>query len=190
MKTVIIDLIVILVSFAFTQGYTDFIKRKFGRKGSISASAKCIKDGRGRSPAFFWLFVVPLTIPMAYVYNNWLATIASGILFLIGSYTGYNPEVLKNNPLQNVLHVVFVNVAIACIEVSILFINPFNDRLINLWNLIPIGISIGIITYFYIKQLKDIVWRWEKVVIYQIYAVALFYFVALPFFKLVVFTKI
>jgi hypothetical protein len=154
-------LILLTASLLITELYTIYIRKKYGIQKSISASARLIMDKQGRSPLFF-LFIALLALPLTYVANNPVATLAGSFLMLIGLYTGFNPN-FWDKEVQQFVHTASVFIAIALFEVGLILINPYTA-----FSLIPVVVLV-------IVNLKkdNYIWRCEKIVIYQIYIVLL-----------------
>ena len=66
LKVILIDLVLILLSITGVNMYLRYVKKKFGRKSSISASAENVKS-INRSFLFYLFITVGICVPLGSV---------------------------------------------------------------------------------------------------------------------------
>jgi hypothetical protein len=111
-KKVFSKRIFVVISFVISISYLVFIQIKYGQLFSISASAKY-------EPNFFFAFIWFLAAFMALIGNSWYVMAGASLLAIIGTATGYNPE-LTNDNLQDIVHVVCTMSAIGLVMVDVI----------------------------------------------------------------------
>lgn len=159
MKYIILNFGLILSSFLIVSWYLSYIKNRYGKKSSISASAKELHKYSGAF-LFYVFILLGITFPLMYVANTLITTIGGILIAGIGVITGYNPDI-KNSKLENFLHVVLVNLAIVLFYVGICIMNP--------WLIIPCVISLIPIIKLFVKKPQYHTWDIEVIIIYTIW---------------------
>lgn len=153
--------VTVTVVFVF---YLPYTHRHFGKLPSISASAKYFKRD-GRSPLFY-LFISGLVVPMTYLSYNYYMIFAGMLLFGIGMITGYNPQ-LKENKLQDTLHVLLTNGAIGLYLAGMII---FDVKEKQYWDILLIILAGVPSVYMLVKRVK---YRTRKIEVLVIIAVIL-----------------
>ena len=155
------DIVILIIGFVLTEGYTIYIKRskKYGLQKSISASARLIQDKEGRSPLFV-VWVLVLAFPVAYVSNQPLCWLGACIMSIIGGFTGFNIN-FWNKKLQQNIHTASVLIAIVLFEWGLYLID--SETLEMIIAILPFILLSAILKY------KGWIWYSEQVVKYQIY---------------------
>lgn len=161
MKEIIINSIFLLNSILLSLFFLNYVKKEYGRLPSISASAKHLKKD-GNQVLFYLFITIDVCVPLAWIAQSWLSTIAAMLLFGIGIITGYNPN-LKNNKWENGVHVFLTMGAIT------LFL--LDAVLLNWWYAIPVGICLIWSGILWLKKAKDHTWKIEVIVLVTVWVV-------------------
>lgn len=149
------DLIFILISIISCSLYLEYVKCKYGRKSSISRSAKFV------SGWLFFTFIVLSIAPLIYLGRESYLTIFSGaLLIIIGTVTGYNPA-LKDDKTENLIHVAATNIGIVG---YIIGMNLTDWRLLVI--IVPCLVVCGIL---WIKQVSCHTWKIERLLFYAVW---------------------
>ena len=143
MKTIITSFALVLSSIIFVSLILGVWKKRMGLLKSISAYAKPLHDN-GKAFQFHILITFLLCVPVAFVTQTWIGTIACMLMFGIGTITGYNPN-YKLNKFQHTFHIILV--------VSSIGLYVFGMALNSLWYLILIGICAVYCIVIFAKKL-------------------------------------
>jgi len=159
MKELIINSILLVISIVTVTIFLEYIKRKYGRRPSISNSVKYLtQDG---NQIYFYIFItIGICVPLTFIVYNFLSAISAGMLFVIGIVTGYNPKI-KDNRLEDTIHVVLTNLAIVGTVVSIVLMNYWLSIIVILY-----GVPCFVL---WIIKAEDHTWRIEVLIIYMIW---------------------
>lgn len=148
----IFKLVLWTISLVIGEWYLYFyIKPKYGITSSISSSAKKVKqDGK---PWLFAIFILSMTIPLAFIGEDIDSILAASLLSMIAFFTGYNDHV-ENDELEDTLHVIFT---MAAIGIGLEWILRQ-----SLWN-IPAVVSFLIFAIIFTKKrIKNRTWWIEE----------------------------
>lgn len=151
----------LLVSISISLLFLNFIKSKYGRLPSISASAKYLKKDN-IVILFYWFITVGICVPLAWIAQSWLSTIAAMMLFGIGIATGYNPN-LREGKAQHLIHTIWTNVAI------LLFL--VDAALLDWPYIIIVGLCVIFSGTLWLKKTEDHTWKIEVIVLVTVWIV-------------------
>lgn len=150
------NLIILLIGFIWTRVYLYLIVMK--GKGILISHSHSAKY----YPKLFFFYIIGLVVPWAYVGYDLMTAVACSILFVISVVTGYNDNI-RNNKLEDIIHVGAVWVAIA---VSVVWILAFSLSYLLL--VVPITLAI---VYLTVKKVKNHTWWIEDLIEYMVYIV-------------------
>jgi len=94
--------LILIISFLLSLAYLLYIRINFGQLETISKSADYLTFS-GNEYLFF-IFVWQLGLTFAWITKSIPGAIAAGLLPIIGTITGYNPDIV-NNQLEKFLHI-------------------------------------------------------------------------------------
>jgi len=176
MRQLITNSILLTISIIIVNWFLWYVKKKYGRRPSISASTKKLQEDSNQ--IYFYLFItLGVCVPLAFIIYNLFAAMATGMLFTIGIITGYNPNI-RNDKAENFLHVALTNLAIGLAIVSII--------VMNYW--------LGLIVFIYaipcfilgIKKVSCHTWRIEVLIIWMIWTCLFLQKILTPLIELII----
>lgn len=158
MKTLLPDLICIWISFVACNLFCLYVKQKYGRRPSISNSAKYVQGW------LFFAFAILSFAPLMYLAReSYMSIISSGLLMCIGVITGWNPELKTEGSLQDNVHIGLTIGCIVVYAVGMIIICPYF--------FIPI-LFCAIISFFIWKnedKIADHTWHIERILFHFVH---------------------
>ena len=156
MGTPLFNTIMLIISVGIVVFYLTYIKRKYGRCSSFSRSAKKL-IGKNEFALFYVFITLGISFPLALVVYNLFAAMAAGIFFMVGVITGYNPNI-KNDKLEDFLHVFCVNIGIGLAAFSIIWM--------YFWTILLVFICFIICLFMWIfrEKIPQHTWQIEAVI--------------------------
>lgn len=155
MKTIIQNITLIAFSITLISFFLKYVKEKYTRLSSISASAKHLR--RDNKPRLFAIFIIMgIAVPLVLVGDSYLCTFAAAFIFMTGIITGYNPA-LRNQRAEDTLHVAFTLFAIT---LGMLAMIKF-----SLWYFVIIAPAIFYGAYLIFAKREDHTWKVEVLAI-------------------------